>query len=171
MSVFLARRLGLWIFSSALHLLSWCPCISLSVIIFREIPGTFWRWIKCFLLCVILNLTLHSFSLHLRLSIGYMWACLHDQRNAKSSPDHYNMPCVHNLHEIHIHSWHACTRNSFAPAQPLCFLWMCSAHNILQMTTLVSFMLFFYFSWSFLFCLLYFLFISPINALGSDHVV
>lgn len=49
----------------------------------------------------------------LSLSVGYMWACLHDQRNAKSSPDHYNMPSVHNLHEIHIHSSHAGTWSLF----------------------------------------------------------
>lgn len=74
-----------------------------------------------------LSVTLYHPCIHsgcLSPSVGYMWACLHDQRNAKSSPDHYNMPCVHNLHEIHIHSWHACTWNSFSlPLFPylICF--------------------------------------------------
>lgn len=107
-----------------------------------------------------------------------MWACLHDRRNAKSSPDHYNMPCVHNLHEIHIHSWHACTRNSFFLLLPdslmlslsLCaplgcvlfrksFKWKHWYHQCLSFLTKLPVLPFIL------------LFILPITALRSHHVV
>lgn len=143
-----------FIFSHSLSLfsgllLSLCPCFLLSVITLRGKLCTFWRWIKCFLLSLCYFNSPHIHSVCLPPSVGYMWACLHDRRNAKSSPDHYNMPCVHNLHEIHIHSWDACTRNSFflllpdslmLSTQSLCSFRMCSIQKVFQMKTLVSLM-------------------------------
>lgn len=107
------------------HSLFSCVLVFSDAVVFIERLLTFERWIKCSppsLYYLIPPVFSQSFSLSL--SVGYMWACLHDQRNAKSSPDHYNLPCMHNLHEIHIHSWHACTKNSFPPLFFLCFLWV-----------------------------------------------
>lgn len=134
-----------------------------------------WKVNKMFLplLCYFKS-PLRSSRLPLLSSVGYMWACLHDQRNAKSSPDHYNMPCVHNLHEIHIHSWHVCTRSSFSPSPSFpsrlscaLFLRLCAQDVFFSLKV---------FTWKlcvsslFLYVLPFVILIIPINALGSHHV-
>lgn len=140
-----------------------------SVMTFRGTLWAFWRWIKCFLLSLCYFKSPRNRSLRLSPSVGYMWACLHDRRNAKSGPDHNNMPCVHNLHEIHIHSWHACTRNSFS-----LFFFPCVSHASRSVDVLCSESLSNEYSGvinvsCFLHnCLLSSLFL-PINALGSHH--
>lgn len=105
-----------------------------------------------------------------------MWACLHDQRNAKSSPDHYNMPCVHNLHElqyIFIHDMHAhkIASPTFFPSLSYAFTQSLHSGCVLfiksvKWKTLESF------CFLVLLVVLHFIFIVlPINARGSHHVV
>lgn len=122
---------GFYIFARCLHFFS---MFHFFICLHPDIDFLWKHWVELFanfLSCFVVfsdlpyfKFLLNSISLCLHLFVGYMSACLHDQRNAKSSPDYYNMPCVWNLHEIFIHDRHVHKKNL-----PSRFPWLSYAYT------------------------------------------